>query len=124
MTRTAKKTAAQIYVRRVYDAPSPRDGLRILADRLWPRGLSKEKAAVDRWEKDIAPSNALRRWFNHRPERWDEFCRRYGKELEANREALAGLRALAATQKITLLTATRDMEHTHVLLLKKMLEKA
>lgn len=89
--------ATAIHCKRVYDPPGEADGTRVLVDRLWPRGLSKEKAAVDHWLKAVAPSNELRRWFGHKPERWEEFQRRYREELATpeRREALAQLHALA-----------------------------
>lgn len=94
-----------IQVKRAYDPPAPDDGCRVLVDRLWPRGLSKERAAVDEWLREVAPSTVLRRWFAHDPVRWAEFKRRYSAELEAPaaREAVARLRSLAAEGPITLL---------------------
>jgi uncharacterized protein YeaO (DUF488 family) len=79
----------QIFSKRVYDKPSTKDGFRVLVDRLWPRGVKKEAAAIDLWYKDIAPSNDLRKWFGHNPAKWDEFKSRYFKELDKNREAVS-----------------------------------
>lgn len=103
-------TPDHVRVRRVYDAPEPADGTRVLVDRLWPRGLAKAKAAIDEWCKDIAPSTELRKWYSHDPARFDEFSRRYQAELNEPQpaEALAHLRTLARTRPLTLLTATRE----------------
>ncbi|MGI8762311.1 MAG: DUF488 domain-containing protein [Jatrophihabitantaceae bacterium] len=100
----------RVQVRRVYEQPERSDGARVLVDRIWPRGLSKEKAALDSWCKQIAPSTELREWYAHDPERFHEFTRRYRDELsEPERaEALAELRALAGKRMLTLLTATKD----------------
>jgi uncharacterized protein YeaO (DUF488 family) len=101
----------RIRVRRVYDAPSPQDGARVLVDRVWPRGLRKDAARLDAWAKDVAPSTELRTWYQHDPAKFDEFRRRYTAELAqpGPAEALARLRVLAARQPVTLLTATRDV---------------
>lgn len=98
-------------IRRAYDPPAPDDGCRVLVDRLWPRGLKRETAGVDRWLRELAPSNELRTWFAHDPERWDEFRRRYAEELQspAAAAALAELRSLIAVHPVvTLLYAARD----------------
>jgi uncharacterized protein YeaO (DUF488 family) len=101
--------AAQVQVRRVYDPPEPKDGQRVLVDRLWPRGLSRERARLDEWCKEIAPSSELRRWYGHEPDRYAEFARRYRAELgEPERAAaFAHLRELAGRERLTLLTATK-----------------
>jgi uncharacterized protein YeaO (DUF488 family) len=101
-----------VRVRRVYEAPEPGDGTRVLVDRLWPRGLAKAAAALDEWCKDVAPSDELRRWYAHEPDRFGEFSRRYQAELaDAQRaQALAHLRRLAAGGPLTLVTATRRPE--------------
>ena len=98
-----------VQVRRVYDDAAPGDGTRVLVDRIWPRGLTKEKASLDEWCKQIAPSTELRKWYGHDPERFAEFTRRYREELtEPERaEALAHLRELAQTRTLTLLTASK-----------------
>ncbi|HEV2346508.1 MAG TPA: DUF488 family protein [Actinocrinis sp.] len=104
-------------VKRVHDEPSPDDGLRVLVDRLWPRGISKERAQLDDWAKDAAPSDMLRRWYHEAPQqRQEEFAERYAAELEGaeQRSRLDALRVQAAKQTVTLLTATRDVEHSHV----------
>ncbi|HZP35799.1 MAG TPA: DUF488 domain-containing protein [Methylomirabilota bacterium] len=111
-----------IRVKRVYEKPSPADGLRVLVDRLWPRGLSKQRAAVDVWLKDVAPSPELRKWFGHDPARWKEFQSRYRKELRAQKEALGRLRRESRTRTVTLLYGARDEEHNGALVLKEVLE--
>lgn len=100
-----------VRVRRVYGPPEPADGSRVLVDRLWPRGLSKQRAELDEWAKQVAPSPELRKWYGHRPELFEEFTRRYIAELAEPEpaEALAHLRALAADGTLTLLTATKDV---------------
>jgi uncharacterized protein YeaO (DUF488 family) len=103
---------ADIRVRRVYDEPSPADGARVLVDRLWPRGLSKDAARLDEWAKDVAPSAELRTWYGHDPAKFAEFRRRYAAELDEPkaREALTRLRALTADRPVTLLTATKELD--------------
>jgi uncharacterized protein YeaO (DUF488 family) len=110
-------------VRRVYDPPGPADGHRVLVDRLWPRGLTKSAAAVDEWAKAIAPSDALRRWYGHEPDKFPAFRERYVAELrEPERaDALAHLRHLASSGPLTLLTATRDVEHSQAAVLAEWL---
>lgn len=112
-------TKPAVRVRRVYEPPEPRDGQRLLVDRLWPRGLSKEKARVDEWVKAVAPSDDLRRWYGHDPEKFTEFKRRYGRELAGAEQAgaLEHLRDLAKSGPVTLLTATRDIEHSQAAVL-------
>ena len=111
-----------IRTKRIYDPPARDDGLRILVDRLWPRGLKKEDAIIDIWLKEIAPSDGLRRWFGHRPERWEEFRERYGRELDQNPEALAKLRAARTPHRnLTLLYAARDAEHNQAVVLAERL---
>ena len=97
-------------IKRIYEPRTPDDGVRILVDRLWPRGISKARAGLDLWLKDVAPSAALREWFGHRSERWTEFQRRYREEL-LDSTALEQLREIARTQRVTLLYAARDEEH-------------
>lgn len=97
-----------IRVKRVYDPPSPDDGMRVLVDRLWPRGLSKEKAGVDLWLKEVAPSTELRKWFGHAPEKWDEFQQRYRQELRQQPEALERLFALLDQGRVTLLFGAKE----------------
>jgi uncharacterized protein YeaO (DUF488 family) len=112
-----------IQLKRVYEKPSPKDGLRILVDRLWPRGLTKERAAVNLWMKDVAPSTELRKWFNHDPAKWKEFQVRYRKELAGKKDALKSLMLKAKEQAVTLLYGARDEKHNEALVLKRILEK-
>lgn len=100
-------------IKRVYDEPDASDGLRILVDRLWPRGLRRDKAAVDHWFKEIAPSAELRRWFGHDPGRWAEFRRRYFAELDRNPDQVAALRKTIGRRHATLLYAAKDGEHNN-----------
>jgi uncharacterized protein YeaO (DUF488 family) len=106
-----------VRARRVYDEPRASDGRRVLVDRLWPRGLAKDAAHVDEWLKAIAPSNELRRWYGHDPAKFDEFRHRYGDELREPERAAAllHLRELAASRPVTLLTATKDLEHSQAM---------
>jgi uncharacterized protein YeaO (DUF488 family) len=113
-----------IKLKRVYEPPAPADGVRVLVDRLWPRGLRKEAAAVDHWARDIAPSAELRRWFGHDPERWPEFRARYRQELLAGRpDALAALRRLCAEGPVTLVYAARDEQRNNAVVLRELLEE-
>lgn len=102
----------KLQIKRAYDSPEKTDGTRILVDRLWPRGLSRGKAAVDIWLKEIAPSTELRQWYAHQPERWQEFRRRYFTELDQYPEIVAQLRATLG-KGATLLYAAKDMEHNN-----------
>lgn len=108
-----------VTVRRVYEPPAPHDGVRVLVDRVWPRGLRKDAAGFDEWCKQVAPSTELRRWYGHRADQFEEFTARYRAELaEPERaEALAHLRELARGQRLTLLTATRDPAISHAAVL-------
>jgi len=119
MRRT--KEAVEVRIRRAYEAPSARDGARILVDRLWPRGLRKSDAAFDRWLKDIAPSTALRRWFGHDRSRWEEFRRRYKAELARKRALVEELRATARKGTVTLIYSARDEEHNQAAVLRDVL---
>lgn len=112
-----------ISIKRVYEPPDPSDGLRILVDRLWPRGLAKEKARIDQWQKDLAPSDALRRWFGHDPRRWEEFKRRYRQELSTKMEEVKDLVKQARHGTITLLFASQDKEHNNAVVFQELLEK-
>jgi uncharacterized protein YeaO (DUF488 family) len=102
----------EVRLRRVYDEPTGEDGTRVLVDRVWPRGLSKDRARIDQWCKQVAPSTELRKWYSHDPGRFAEFTRRYRAELEdpERAEALAGLRGLARDRTVTLVTATKAIE--------------
>ena len=110
-----------VRIKRVYDPPEPADGARFLVDRLWPRGLTREKLRLDGWLKDLAPSDALRRWFRHDPARWAEFQRRYREELAEKPAALAVLRTAAARGPVTLLYAARDPVHNQAVVLRELL---
>ena len=114
----------KVQVRRVYDDPAPGDGTRVLVDRIWPRGMTKEKASLDEWCKQIAPSTVLRKWYGHDPERFEEFTRRYREELtEPERaEALAHLRGLAETGTLTLLTASKAADISEATVLAGLLQ--
>lgn len=104
-------------LKRVYEPPDPSDGHRILVDRLWPRGLSKEKAAVDEWMKEIAPSTDLRKWFAHDPEKWPEFQRRYKAELRERGEDVRSIASRASRGPVTLVFGARDEEHNDAVVL-------
>jgi uncharacterized protein YeaO (DUF488 family) len=110
-------------VRRVYDEIGSDDGVRVLVDRMWPRGLRKDEAEFDEWTKDVAPSTELRQWFGHDPEKFDQFRSRYRSELDTPpaRTALDHLRTLSAANPLTLLTATKDVEHSHAAVLAELL---
>ena len=118
-------TAKRVNVKRVYEEPARADGTRVLVDRLWPRGLSKARAAVDKWLRDLAPSDALRKWFHARPDGWTIFRKRYLKELARpeSAEALGELYRLANQRKrLTLLFASRNEERNNATVLKDLLE--
>ena len=108
--------------KRAYDAPEPSDGFRVLVERLWPRGVSKDEAALDLWLKDVAPSPELRKWFGHEPAKWNEFRRRYFEELKGRPEAVELLRKKASQGKVTLVYGSRDQEHNAAMALKEFLE--
>ena len=114
-----------IRVRRVYDHPEPQDETRVLVDRIWPRGLRKDAAGLDEWAKDVAPSSELRTWYGHDPAKFGEFYRRYTEELArgAPRAALDHLASLAVKGPVTLLTATRDIDHSQAAVLAQLLRQ-
>ncbi len=111
-----------VLLKRAYEAPAPSDGCRVLVDRFWPRGVKKDKAGIDLWLKDVAPSPALCRWFGHDPAKWEEFRQRYGAELEVN-PALQELRSLLRHGTVTLVFGARDLQHNHALVLEEALAK-
>ena len=111
-----------IKLKRVYENPSPKDGLRVLVERLWPRGLTKERAAVDLWLKDVAPSAELRKWFGHDPARWEQFQERYRQELREKKDAVQLLRQKGKEGTVTLVYAARDEDHNGALALKRFLQ--
>jgi len=109
-------------LKRAYETPAASDGRRILIDRLWPRGLSRKKAAVDEWIKELAPSTELRQWFSHDPAKWQEFRRRYKHELAGHREIVDKLARLAAKRRITLVYSARDEKHNDAVVLASVLK--
>lgn len=113
--------ASRFRLKRVYALPSPDDGVRVLVDRLWPRGLRKADASVHRWMKDIAPSTDLRKWFGHDPERWPEFRMRYTRELHQQAALLDELRELARHKTVTLVFGAHDEEHNDAVVLREVL---
>jgi uncharacterized protein YeaO (DUF488 family) len=113
----------KIRVKRAYEDPANDDGVRVLVDRLWPRGLSKARASVDLWLKELAPSAALRRWFNHDPSKWIEFRRRYARELDAKDRAIAALRGAVRRGRVTLLFSSRHAEHNNAVALSAYLAR-
>jgi uncharacterized protein YeaO (DUF488 family) len=118
-----KISAANVKLKRAYDLPAPDDGTRILVDRLWPRGVTKKRAAIDQWMKDIAPSTELRKWFSHDPARWDEFRRRYAQEVHKNNDLLDQLRSLARQGPITLVYSAHDEKHNDAVELRQLILK-
>ncbi len=125
MTTSKKRSTPRhgIFLKRAYDAPEAKDGTRILVDALWPRGLRKDKAEIDAWLKEIAPSAELRRWFHHDPARWPEFQRRYRNELLSKTDTLDELRRLAGRGPVTLIFAARDIAHNNAVVLESVLRR-
>jgi len=119
----AESRNMKIRIKRVYEQPDKDDGVRILVDRLWPRGLTKEKAAVDLWLKEIAPSTELRKWFGHDPEKWKSFRGRYETEIRHNYDLVKVLKDKAKGRTLTLVYGARDQKHNEALVLKRFLEK-
>ncbi|HEX9873251.1 MAG TPA: DUF488 domain-containing protein [Deferrimonas sp.] len=113
----------QIRLKRAYEEASKQDGCRVLVDRIWPRGVSKEGAKIDLWLKEIAPSDGLRKWFGHDPAKWEEFRKRYFAELDERAESLEELREKAGDGRLTLVFGARDEEHNNAVALKDFLEK-
>ena len=113
--------ASHLRLKRAYEPAAPDDGTRILIDRLWPRGVSKAKAALDDWVKEVAPSTELRKWFGHDPARWTEFQRRYRVELRGQSEALDRIRDLARTGVVTLVYSAHDEQHNDAVVLRSVL---
>ncbi|BCR04610.1 hypothetical protein DESUT3_16790 [Desulfuromonas versatilis] len=110
-----------IQIKRIYDPPGPADGIRILVDRLWPRGLSKERAAVDYWAKAISPSDELRRWYGHEPDKWEEFKARYFEELGANPEGVRELRQQLDSGPVTFLYSSKEERLNNAVALRQYL---
>ncbi len=112
----------KIRLKRAYEPPEKHDGVRLLVERLWPRGLTKEKAGIDEWFKEVAPSQELRKWYGHDPEKWEAFRRRYLDELRGNPDAVNRLRARVKEGPVTFVYAAKDEKHNSALLLKEYLE--
>lgn len=112
-----------IRLKRVYERPGENDGVRVLVDRLWPRGVRKEEACLDLWLKDIAPSGGLRKWFGHDPARWEEFVERYRRELAENDELVARLAGLAKKGRLTLVFSARDTDRNNAVVLRSYLQE-
>jgi uncharacterized protein YeaO (DUF488 family) len=113
----------KIKIKRVYEEPAKKDGMRILVDRLWPRGLTKQKASIDLWLKDIAPSTELRKWFDHDPEKWKEFRKRYHEELQKNTSQIEVLEKEMKKGTVTLVYGAKDKEHNEALVLKELINR-
>lgn len=113
----------KVVIKRIYDEYDPDDGLRILVDRLWPRGIKKSNAHVDRWEKEIAPSTELRKWFSHDPEKWVTFSKKYKEEIVGSEALKTFAASLKGEKKVTLLYAAKDEAHTHALVLQEVLKR-
>jgi uncharacterized protein YeaO (DUF488 family) len=116
-----KVPSSNVKLKRAYETPTADDGTRILIDRLWPRGITKKRAAVDQWMKDISPSTELRKWFGHDPARWDEFRRRYAQEVHKNGDLLEQLRSLARHGPITLVYSAHDEKHNDAVELRELI---
>lgn len=116
-----KVPPSNVKLKRAHEPAAADDGTRILIDRLWPRGISKERAAIDQWMKDIAPSTQLRKWFGHDPARWEEFRRRYAKEVRQHADLLEQLRALARQGQITLVYSAHDEKHNDAVELRELI---
>ena len=112
-----------ISLKRAYDKPTESDGCRILVERLWPRGVSKQDAKIDLWPKEAAPSTELRRWFNHEPDKWAEFKRRYFKELGARRESLQAILERVGAGRVTFVFASRELRFNNAVALKEYVER-
>lgn len=119
----AKRKSLKIFVKRAYEDATPEDGYRVLVDRLWPRGRSKEILALGQWARDVAPSAALRKWFGHKPARWEAFQQRYSLELDAEeqQQRMRSLLAEAKGQSITLVYGAKDEEHNQAIVLRDVL---
>jgi len=116
--RSSTLSPLPIALKRVYEQPADDDGLRVLVERLWPRGVSKAAAGIDHWAKDVTPTPALRTWYGHRPERWQAFRRRYVTELAGNHAAVDALRVLCASQHVTFVFAAKDVERNGAVVLR------
>ena len=112
----------QIWTKRAYEKPGEKDGVRVLVDRIWPRGISKDEAHIDRWLKDVAPGTELRKWFNHEPQKWEEFKKKYFQELKGKGEAVEELFEMVHRGRITLVYGAKDQQHNNAVALKEYLE--
>lgn len=110
-----------IRIKRIYQDPSPDDGYRLLVDRLWPRGISKDKAKLDEWMKEVGPSSGLRKWFGHEPAKYPEFKKRYEKELKEKSELLEHIREVGKKQRVSLLYGAKDQKHNQAVVLREVL---
>ena len=119
----AQSVELKVRIKRIYDAPARTDGWRVLVDRIWPRGIRKQDAALDEWLHELAPSTELRKWFAHDPERWREFRKRYRAELRQHRDELGVLRERAARRRVTLLYGARDQHFNQAVVLEETLRK-
>ena len=117
----ANSHMTNIRIKRAYEEPDAEDGERILVDRLWPRGLTKEKARIDLWLKNVAPSTELRKWFAHDPAKWAEFRSRYKEELKRNKEQISLLRQEASKGTVTLIYGAKDQQHNEAVILQRLL---
>ena len=115
------KKKFSIRVKRIYESPNPDDGFRLLIDRLWPRGIKKEQAKIGLWLKEIAPSDSLRKWFNHEPEKWEEFKRRYSKELDRKQDLVDQLSQHVKKGKVTFLFGAKDESYNNAIALREYL---
>jgi uncharacterized protein YeaO (DUF488 family) len=118
-----KRRASSIAIKRAYDKPSAKDGVRILIDRLWPRGLSKAKLKIDAWPRELTPSTDLRKWYGHEPARFAEFRRRYRAELAEHAKELDGVRTMVKGRSATLVTATREVDLSHAAVMRGILRR-
>ena len=114
--------SSRVWLRRAYDLPTRNDGYRVLVDRIWPRGVSKDELQLDEWCRNIAPSDALRRWFDHDPSRWAQFCEHYRTELDENADVLATIVDRTKSGRVTLVYAARDREHNNAVALRDVVE--
>jgi uncharacterized protein YeaO (DUF488 family) len=117
-------TSGDLQIKRIYDAPAPSDGFRLLVDRLWPRGVTKKRAKLDGWMPELAPSADLRKWFGHDPERWSAFRRRYWAELAGKQSLINAIRNRLHDERVTLLYAARDTTRNQAQVLKQFIEAA
>jgi uncharacterized protein YeaO (DUF488 family) len=123
VARSRRAPTPEIRLKRAYEKPAPDDGLRVLVERLWPRGLTKDRAAIDLWMKEVAPSPELRKWYGHDEAKWDEFQERYRAELVENEDLVEELREKCRSGTVTFVYAARDEERNSALLLKSFLER-